>query len=105
MHRYYSRPVPLVNPKIVEANETYTYKMTEGCLSVPGYYEKRARPQSVAIEYKSPTGKEQAKEFQGMAAFVVQHEIEHLEGKVFVDDLSNLKKDRIKKKVKKNLGR
>ena len=103
----YSFPIALINPKILEVNSTYSFKMTEGCLSVPGYYEERLRPQSVIVEYNSPSGEKRTKEFQGLGAFVVQHEIEHLEGKVFVDGLSKLKQSRILNKVKKTrkLGR
>jgi peptide deformylase len=97
----YSHPVVLINPKILEVNEKYSYKMTEGCLSVPGYYEERSRPQSVTVEYNTPSGEKKTKEFQGLAAFVVQHEMDHLEGKVFVDELSRLKQGRVLKKIKK----
>jgi peptide deformylase len=97
--------IPMVNPRIVESDDKYTYSMEEGCLSVPGYYEKRSRPQRIIVEYQKANGIEKKTEFQGMAAFLVQHEIDHLSGKVFVDDLSNLKKDRIKKKMKKFKGR
>lgn len=97
--------IPMINPRIVESDDKYTYSMDEGCLSVPGYYEKRSRAQRIVVEYKNVSGVEKKTEFQGMAAFLVQHEMDHLNGKVFVDDLSTLKKDRIKKKIKKFKGR
>jgi len=97
----YSHPIVLINPKILKVNETYSYKMTEGCLSVPGYYEERSRPQSVTIEYNTPSGGKRTKQFQGLAAFVAQHEMDHLEGKMFVDELSKLKQGRVLKKMKK----
>jgi len=95
--------IPMINPRIIESDEKYTYSMEEGCLSVPGYYEKRTRPQRVVVKYQKSNGIEKQTEFQGMSAFLVQHEIDHLNGKIFVDDLSNLKKDRVKKKMKKTL--
>jgi len=101
----YSNPVVLINPKILEIDQNMEYRMTEGCLSVPGYYEERIRSQRVVVEYVTPKNVKKTKEFQGMAAFVLQHEMEHLEGKVFVDDLSKLKKDRVLTKMKKTLKR
>ena len=95
--------IPMVNPRIIESDDRYNYSMEEGCLSVPGYYEKRSRPQRVVVEYQRSNGIKTQTEFQGMAAFLVQHEIDHLDGKIFVDDVSNLKKDRVKKKMKKTL--
>ena len=92
--------IPMVNPRIIESSDTL-YEFEEGCLSVPGYYEKRKRSQRVIIEYQTSNGIKVQKEFQGLAAFAVQHEIDHLEGKVFVDGLSRLKQDRVKKKIKK----
>lgn len=88
------------NPEIVESSERL-YAWDEGCLSVPGYFEKRRRPQRIVVKYKNINGYEKEKEFQGLFAFAIQHEIDHLNGKVFVDDLSSLKKDRVKNKIKK----
>jgi peptide deformylase len=94
-----------INPKIVEVDDTYQFAWDEGCLSVPGYYEKRKRPQRIVIEYQNEFGTKATKEFQGFIAFAIQHEYDHLQGKIFVDDLSNLKKDRVKNKIKKFLRR
>jgi len=94
-------PFVLINPKIIETTVEELFTTNEGCLSVPGYYEERGRPSGVVVEYREPDGKEKIIEFRGLNAFVVQHEIEHLQGKVFVDSLSKFKKDRVLKKIKK----
>lgn len=102
-----SHPIVLINPKIVDTDDSFMYSMREGCLSVPGYYEGRKRPQKVTVEYHTPRGVKIEKTFQGTGAFVLQHEMDHLEGKVFVDGASKLKRQRILNKVKKTrrLGR
>ena len=94
-------PIALINPKIVKTTDKELFTTNEGCLSVPGYYEERGRPSGVVVEYRLPNGKKTKTEFRGLNAFVVQHEIEHLEGKVFVDSLSKFKKGRVLKKIKK----
>lgn len=96
-----SHPIVLINPKVVDTDERFMYSMREGCLSVPGYYEDRKRPQKVIVEYYTPRGIKIEKEFQGTGAFVLQHEMDHLEGKVFVDGLSKFKQQRVLNKVKK----
>jgi len=96
--------IPLINPVILESNDLM-YSFDEGCLSVPGYFEKRKRPQKVLVEYQTAGNVIAQDEFQGLAAFIVQHEIDHLCGKVFVDGISRLKQDRVKKKIKKFKGR
>ncbi len=99
----HSNPLILINPKVVDTDESYMYTMREGCLSVPGYYEDRKRPQKVVVEYHTPRGSKLEKELQGLGAFVLQHEMDHLEGKVFVDNLSKFKQQRALNKVKKTL--
>lgn len=94
-----------VNPKIIECDDTLDFKWEEGCLSVPGYFEQRSRPNRIVVEYVSRTGGVYQNEYIGLTAFVVQHEIEHLQGKMFIDQLSPLKKDRIKKKIRNTLNR
>lgn len=93
--------LPLINPKLAQVDDTYMYTWDEGCLSVPGYFERRQRPQRVVVQYQNEHGHEKEQEFQGLAAFVVQHELDHLNGKVFVDELSRLKQQRVKKKIAK----
>ena len=98
-------PFVLVNPKVVEVDDKHNFTWNEGCLSVPGYFEERTRPQRIVVEYQNDTGKNCSVEFQGLHAFAIQHELDHLEGKVFVDGLSRLKQDRIRKKITKTLNR
>ena len=92
----------LINPEIIESGGA-DFKMTEGCLSVPGYFEERHRPYTVTVRYQDARGRERVDTFTHMKAFVVQHEMDHLTGKVFVDELSSLKKDRVKKKITKTI--
>ena len=73
----------------------------EGCLSVPGIYDKVERAEQVKVRYLDLDGKEQLLEADGLLAVCIQHEIDHLDGKVFVDHLSQLKQSRIKSKLAK----
>lgn len=95
-------PILFVNPQILEVGDA-SFEWEEGCLSVPGYYEKRKRPQRVVVQYQDVHGKEMETEFQGLYAFAVQHEMDHLDGKVFVDNAGTVKKQLIKRKIKKFL--
>lgn len=92
-----------INPEIINVNDTYTYTWKEGCLSVPGYFEHRSRPQSITVKFQHENGVYDQMEAQGLFAFVLQHELDHLDGKVFVDQLSRLKQQRVKKKIAKTL--
>jgi peptide deformylase len=94
--------VYFINPIIVESSDT-NYKWEEGCLSVPGYFEFRERPNDINVWTNDVDGKLMTVRLQGLYAFALQHEMDHLAGKVFVDDLSQFKKDRVKVKVKKTL--
>jgi peptide deformylase len=94
------RPIVLVNPEIVWASEeTSTYE--EGCLSIPEYYEEVERPARVKVRYTDLDGKAVEVEAEGLLATVVQHEIDHLDGMLFIDHLSRLKRDRVVKKFVK----
>jgi peptide deformylase len=73
----------------------------EGCLSVPGFYENVDRPQKVRIKALDRDGKPYELIAEGLLAVCIQHECDHLNGKLFVDYLSTLKRDRIKKKLEK----
>jgi peptide deformylase len=94
----------LINPTIVKSSDLL-YQWDEGCLSVPGYFEQRKRPYSITVECMSELGELCTVEFQGLHAFVVQHEIDHLSGVVFVDGMSRVKSERLRKKMKKTLKR
>ena len=73
----------------------------EGCLSVPGIYEKVERAERVTVRYLDLDGQEQTLDAEGLMAVCIQHELDHLQGKVFVDHLSQLKQTRIKTKLAK----
>jgi len=93
-------PLALINPEVVwssDARNTYE----EGCLSIPEYYEEVERPASVRIKYLDREGKPQERLAEGLFATVVQHEIDHLNGVLFIDYLSKLKRDRVIKKFVK----
>lgn len=90
-----------INPEIVWSQGKQT--QTEGCLSVPGVYEERERAEKIIVEYQDRYGMKSKAELTGLEAFCVQHEIDHLDGKVFIDESSPLKKKRARDKIKKTL--
>jgi peptide deformylase len=93
-------PLFLINPEIIWASEELsTYN--EGCLSVPEYFEDVQRPTRVRVRHLARTGDLQEFDAEGLLATVVQHELEHLEGGLFIDNLSRLKRDRVVKKFTK----
>lgn len=93
-------PVFLINPEILwRSDEPSLYE--EGCLSIPEYYAEVERPAKVRFRYLDREGKEQEREAEGLLATVVQHEIDHLEGKLFIDHISKLKRDMVIKKFAK----
>lgn len=96
-----SAPEVFINPEITVIDETLT-QYDEGCLSVPGYYESVSRPGSVSVTALGRDGKPFTKEVDGLLATCLQHEIDHLNGKLFVDYLSSLKRQRIRKKLEKD---
>lgn len=94
-----SKLLAFINPEILErAGEQIC---EEGCLSVPGIYEKVARSERVKVRALDPQGEPFTLEAEGLLAVCVQHEIDHLEGKVFVEHLSQLKQSRIKARLSK----
>ena len=93
-------PIFMVNPIILkEAKEPSTFN--EGCLSFPDQYSKVTRPETVKIEYLDYNGKKQQMEAEGLLATCIQHEIDHLNGIVFIDHISRLKRSMIVKKLQK----
>ena len=94
-------PLVLVNPKIVHGEETA--KGQEGCLSIPGYYADVERFINVTVEALDRNGKEITVTSDDFLAIVMQHEIDHLKGKLFIDYLSPLKQQMALKKVKKTI--
>lgn len=94
------QPQIFINPVILSTSEERsTYE--EGCLSIPEYYEEVERPAEVKIRYLDLDGTERELEATGLLATCVQHEIDHLNGVLFIDHLSKLKRDRITKKFTK----
>ena len=89
----------LINPQLVESDGLQTCE--EGCLSVPGIYDKVERAEHVVVRYLDLDSKEQTISADGLLAVCLQHEMDHLQGRVFVDHLSPLKQSRIKSKLAK----
>jgi len=93
-------PLCLINPQILESSGEE--EMEEGCLSVPGFYEPVTRAERVRVEALNRTGATFELEADGLLAVCIQHEIDHLDGKLFVDHISSLKRYRIRKKLEKD---
>ena len=93
-------PQVLINPEILERDGSAITE--EGCLSVPGYYEEIERAEHIKVRYLDRDGNEQESEYEGLLAVCVQHEIDHLDGKLFVDYLSEIKRQRIRKRLVKD---
>lgn len=92
-------PVVLINPEILEKDGVTV--TDEGCLSVPGYYEEVERAEHIKVRFLDRDGVESEMEADGLLAVCIQHEIDHLDGKLFVDYLSEAKRTRIRKKLLK----
>ncbi|NOZ33114.1 MAG: peptide deformylase [Alphaproteobacteria bacterium] len=97
-------PHTLINPEIVAwSDEIGVHE--EGCLSIPDYFEEVERPAGCTVTYLDREGKRCEMECEGLLATVVQHEVDHLDGKLFIDYLSRLKRERITKKFTKQAKR
>jgi len=95
-----SEPLVFINPEItVLDGEEFQYD--EGCLSVPGFYETVSRPQNVRVTALDRNGEPFSLEPDGLLAVCIQHEVDHLNGKLFVDYISPIKRQRIRKKLEK----
>ena len=92
-------PVTLVNPEVLQ--KSGTEEMEEGCLSVPGYSDLVQRAEKITYRYLNLDGELIEDEADGLRAVCIQHEIDHLDGKLFIDYLSPMKKRRIRKKIEK----
>lgn len=92
-----SEPMVLINPEfdVIEGEQEYD----EGCLSVPGYYETVTRAEKILLKALDKDGNPYEKECEGLLSVCVQHEIDHLNGKLFVDHISKLKRERIRSKL------
>ncbi len=97
------QPLCLVNPEILSAERDVRYE--EGCLSVPGVFGEVSRAEHIEVRALDENGKPITLDVEGLLAICIQHEMDHLEGKLFVDYLSDLKRDRLKKKLLKKAKR
>lgn len=95
-----SEPRVFINPE-VEVLDPALGEYDEGCLSVPGFYDTVCRPQRIKVRALNEQGESYEEELDGLLAICLQHEIDHLDGKLFVDYLSPLKRNRIRKKLEK----
>lgn len=95
------QPMVLINPKILKRDGEQEYD--EGCLSVPEYYAPVKRAETITISALDAEGEIFELEADGLLAVCIQHEMDHLQGRVFVDYLSRLKQDRVRKKIVKKM--
>jgi peptide deformylase len=95
------RPMMLINPEIVSKGDTPRVH-EEGCLSIPEMYAEVQRPALVRVRYVDIEGKQREEDFEDLLATVVQHEMDHLDGLLFIDHLSRLKRDLLVKKFHKS---
>jgi peptide deformylase len=94
------KPQVFINAEVIWASKDKS-KYEEGCLSIPEYYEEVERPAEVKVKYLDLDGKEHEVEFKGLLATCLQHEIDHINGVLFIDHISKLKRDRVIKKFTK----
>ncbi|MGB5834322.1 MAG: peptide deformylase [Thiohalocapsa sp.] len=94
-----NQPLCLINPEIL--TRSGEEQMDEGCLSVPGFFEAVTRADSISVRALDREGRAFDLETGGLLAVCIQHEIDHLEGRLFVDHISSLKRQRIRKKLEK----
>ena len=94
------QPIFLVNPEVIWASEEQS-DYEEGCLSIPEFFEMVSRPKEVIVRFLDRTGEGREMQCSGVLATCVQHEIDHLNGVLFIDYLSKLKRDRVMTKFKK----
>ena len=98
------KPLILINPVITPSNSKFL-EFKEGCLSFPGIYESVKRNEEIAVDYNSIEGKKLSMKATGLLSICIQHEVDHLEGVVFLDRLSGLKRNRAEKKFLKKLNK
>ena len=96
-----NEPLVIVNPKIQILDPSKKEDYDEGCLSVPGFFETISRPSDIKLSYQDLNGKQQEIKPEGLLTKVVQHELDHLNGRLFVDHISELKRRRIRNKIVK----
>jgi len=94
-------PMIFVNPEVEILENKSHFSFKEGCLSVPGFYEEISRPDKIKLSWQDVHGKSHTSFPEGLLTVCIQHEIDHLEGKLMVDYVSRLKRERLKKKAAK----
>jgi peptide deformylase len=94
-------PLIFVNPEVEILENKSHFSFKEGCLSVPGFYEEISRPDKIKLSWQDVDGKSHTSFPEGLLTVCIQHEIDHLEGKLMVDYVSRLKRERLKKKAAK----
>lgn len=92
----------LINPEIIDSSEELA-EYEEGCLSLPGQYASVWRPAQIRVRYQDEHGERHERDASGLLAVCIQHEIDHLHGRLFIDYLSRMKRERIEKKLAKSL--
>ena len=97
-------PLVLINPVLNKVIDPELKTYSEGCLSVPGFYEELERPSEIELSFQDVNGQDQTLFANGLLSVVVQHEMDHLEGKMMVDSISNVKREMIRKKLSKAKG-
>jgi peptide deformylase len=97
----HDQPRVYINPEITVLDEELG-EYDEGCLSVPGFYETVHRPRRIRVDALDRSGEAFSEELDGLPAICLQHEVDHLDGKLFVDYLSALKRTRIRRKLEKS---
>ena len=100
-----NEPKIFINPSYEVLDDYKLFEFEEGCLSIPGYNEIISRPDSIALKWQDLNGKEHFDKPEGLLTVCIQHEIDHLDGKLMVDYLSSLKRERIKNKLLKDFNR
>jgi peptide deformylase len=98
-----SDPHALINPEIIDKEGTTVSE--EGCLSVPGYYAEVQRAEQIRVRFMNRDGATTEMEAEGLLAICIQHEMDHLDGKLFVDYLSEAKRQRLRKRLVKERRR
>lgn len=100
LERKITQPLVIINPKILRSEGKTTFE--EGCLSVPTFFDTVERARWIELEYFDVNGKRCHLETDGLLAIVIQHEMDHLEGTLFIDHLSLIKANKIKNQIKKH---
>ena len=97
-------PLVLINPVLKKVIDPEVKTYSEGCLSVPGFYEELERPSEIEISFQDVNGQDHTLIANGLLSVAIQHEMDHLEGKMMVDSISNVKREMIRKKLSKAKG-